>query len=146
MCTQKVVCLLFVVLCCKCVSAAKVLKTAVVGLNEDLWHKRYVHLGYDSLRRLSVEQLVDGFEFDSQKLISFCKACAEGKHYRSLFPTGGGTGATETLHTNICGKLSLRSAGGADYFVTFIDHKSRYVWLYVLKSKSEVFSVFESGR
>ena len=59
----------------------------VVGSKEDLWHKRYGHLGYDSLRQLA-------------------------------------------------------AAGGAEYFVTFIDDKSRYVWLYVLKSKSEVFSKF----
>ena len=32
----------------------------VVGSKEDLWHKRYGHLGYDSLRRLAVERLVDG--------------------------------------------------------------------------------------
>ncbi len=36
--------------------------------------------------------------------------------------------------------------GSAVYFVTFIDDKSRYVWLYVLKSKSEVFSKFREWR
>ena len=75
----------------------------------------------------------------------FCEACTEGKHHRSSFPAGGGTRAEETLdlvHTDVCGKLSPRSAGGAEYFVTFVDDKSRYVWLYVLKSKGEVFSKF----
>ena len=117
----------------------------VAGLNEDLWHRWYGHLGNDSLRQLAVEQLVDGFKFDTLKKISFCDACAEGKHHKSPFPTGGGARAEDVLdlvHTDVCGKLSLRSIGGAEYFVTFIDDNSRYVWLYVLKSKSEVFSKF----
>ena len=32
--------------------------------------------------------------------------------------------------------------GGTEYFVTFIDDQSRYVWTYVLKHKSEVFKKF----
>ena len=117
----------------------------VAGSREDLWHRRYGHLGSDGLRRLAEERLVDGFDFDSQKQISFCEACTEGKHHRSSFPAGGGTRAEETLdlvHTDVCGKLSPRSACGAEYFVTFVDDKSLYVWLYVLKSKGEVFSKF----
>ena len=53
----------------------------VARLNEDLWHRQYGHLGNDSLRQLAVEQLVDGFKFDTLKKISFCDACAEGKHH-----------------------------------------------------------------
>ena len=76
--------------------------------------------------------------------ISFCEACTKGKHHRTPFPVGGGTRAEETLdlvHTDVCGKLSPSSAGGAEYFVTFIDDKSRYVWVYLLKSKGDVFSL-----
>ena len=43
----------------------------VAGSREDLWHRRYGHLGSDGLRRLAAERLVDGFDFDSQKQISF---------------------------------------------------------------------------
>lgn len=121
----------------------------VAGSNEDLWHRRYGHLGYDGLRQLAVEQLVDGFKFDGQKKISFCEACTEGKHHKSPFPVCGSTRAEDVLdlvHTDVCGKLSPRSKGGAEYFVTFVDDKSRYVWLYVLKSKSEVFSKFRDWK
>lgn len=101
------------------------------------------------LRQLVVEQLVDGFKFDSKKEISFCEACTEGKHHRSPFPTGGGMRAEHILdlvHSDVCGKLGPRLAGGAEYIVTFIDDKSRYVWLYVLKFKSEVFSKFQDWK
>lgn len=124
-------------------------QASVAGSSEDLWHRRYGHLGGDGLKRLAEERLVDGFDFDSRKQVSFCEACTEGKHHRSPFPVGGGTRAEETLglvHTDVCGKLSPRSAGGAEYFVTFVDDRSRYVWLYVLKNKSEVFSKFREWK
>ena len=91
----------------------------VVGLNEDLWHKWYGHLGYDGLRQLAVEKLVDNLNFNSKRQISFCEACTEGKHHRSPFPAGGGTrakGMLDLVHTNVCGKLNPRSVGGAEYF------------------------------
>ena len=128
-----------------CLDCQPLEQANVVGLNEDLWHRRYGHLGSDGLRQLAVEQLVDGFKFDRKKEISFCEACTEGKHHRSPFPTGGGTRAEHILglvHSDVCGKLSPSSAGGAEYFVTFVDDKSRYVWAYMLKSKNEVFTKF----
>lgn len=43
------------------------------------------------------------------------------------------------MHTNVCGKIEAKSFGGAVYFAAFIDVKSRFVWIYVLKHKGEVF-------
>ena len=39
--------------------------------------------------------------------------------------------------------MSVRSIGGAKYFVTFIDDFSRKVWAFPLKSKDQVLSVFK---
>jgi hypothetical protein len=39
--------------------------------------------------------------------------------------------------------MSVRSMGGAKYFVTFIDDFSRKVVVYVLKVKHQVLSVFK---
>ena len=36
----------------------------------------------------------------------------------------------------------MKSVGGAEYFLTFIDDFSRYVSVYFLKRKDEVFSCF----
>ena len=35
--------------------------------------------------------------------------------------------------TKVCGKMNAESLSGAEYFLTFIDDKTRYVWMYVLK-------------
>ena len=38
--------------------------------------------------------------------------------------------------------MNTRSLGGAEYFLTFIDDKTHYVWVYVLKRKDQVFERF----
>ena len=38
--------------------------------------------------------------------------------------------------------MSTQSLSGAQYFLTFIDEKTRYTWVYVLKRKGEVFDKF----
>ena len=46
------------------------------------------------------------------------------------------------MHTDVCGKLSTKSVGGAEYFLTFTDDRTRYVWVYFLRNKDDVFSKF----
>ena len=44
--------------------------------------------------------------------------------------------------TDVCGKVTPKSIGGANYFVTFIDDATNYTWVYFLKTKDEVFTKF----
>ena len=46
------------------------------------------------------------------------------------------------MHSDVCGKISTKSIGGAEYFLTFIDNKTRYVWVHTLKHKADVFDQF----
>ena len=39
-------------------------------------------------------------------------------------------------------ELNVKSHGGAKYFPTFINDNTHYVWVYMLKHKSEVFDKF----
>ena len=41
--------------------------------------------GSSGLRQLAVEGLVEGFDYDGSKKVSFCEPCTEGKHHRSPF-------------------------------------------------------------
>jgi IS30 family transposase len=43
----------------------------------------------------------------------------------------------------VWGNAPVKSKKGFKYFITFIDDKSRATWLYLLKFKSEVFSIFQ---
>ena len=76
---------------------------------EDVWHRRYGHLGTRNLQKLAKHELVNGFDFDMTKEINFCESCVEGKHHRRHFPTiGGGKRSVEPLglvHSDVCGKI-----------------------------------------
>ncbi|RXY71475.1 hypothetical protein DD581_34505 [Klebsiella pneumoniae] len=41
------------------------------------------------------------------------------------------------------GVLQAPSLGGSLYYVTFIDDATRKTWVYVMKNKSDVFSIFQ---
>ena len=112
---------------------------------EDLWHRRYGHLGAHSLKKLAHDKLVEGFNYDASRKLSFCEPCVSGKHHRSQFPTNCSERSSQPLglvHSDVCGKMCTQSLSGAEYFLTFIDDNTRYVWVYVLKHKHEVFERF----
>ena len=55
--------------------------------------------------------------------ISFCETCVGGKHHKSQMPTSSGTRSEELLglvHSDVCGKISTKSIGGAEYFLTHV--------------------------
>ena len=102
---------------------------------EEIWHRRFGHLGMKNLQKLATDQQVNGLDYDVTKDIKFCEPRVDGKHHRSSFPKSGGRRATkllEIVHSDVCGRLEAKSLSGAEYFVTFIDDKSRYVWIYIL--------------
>jgi len=124
------------------IDGREVANTAVTDSNEVLWHRRYGHVGF---RNLAANQMVDGFDYQKSSDSKFCEPCIDGKHHTSAFPSTGGKRVTEILeliHSDVCGKLEAKSLSGGEYFLSFIDDKSRFAWVYVLKQKSEVFSKF----
>jgi transposase InsO family protein len=80
--------------------------------------------------------------------LDFCKHCIYGKHNRQRFKTGRHTseGILDYIHFDVWGPSPTISYGGSSYFVTFIDDFSRKVWVYMLKSKVDVFTVFKQFR
>ena len=94
---------------------------------------------------IAKEQLVDGLDYEPKKKSSFCEQCVDGKQSMLPIPKTGGERSDELLgivHSDFCGKIKTKSSSGAEYFVTFIDDKSKFVWFYTLKHKSEVFEKF----
>ena len=49
----------------------------------------------------------------------------------------------EIIHTDVCGPMSIEARGGYLYFLTFTDDLSRYVYIYLMKHKSETFERFK---
>jgi hypothetical protein len=88
--------------------------------------------------------MVDGLDFDLSKGVNFCESCTEGKIHRTKFPVEQDKKASEMLdlvHTDVCA-MSSKSLSSGEYFLTFIDDKTHYVWTYILKHKDEVFQKF----
>ena len=75
-----------------------------------------------------------------------CEVCALGKHHRESFPKENAWRAKvplELVYTDVCGPMSTPTNGGNRYILTFIDDFSRMTWLYFMRQKSEVFSIFK---
>ena len=101
------------------------------------------------MQTLAKEKLVNGFDYDASGEISCFQACVEGKLHKSQFPTTGDKRAQEPLglvHSDVYGKIQTSSLGGGHYFLTFIDDHTRYVWVYILQSKDQVFEKFNEWK
>ena len=125
----------------------EVMNTATEVLNNnELWHSRFGHLGHDNLRKLVDENMVEGCDYKChQSSEGVCEPCINGKHHRQKFPKFGGRRASDLLdlvHTDVSGRMDTESLSGKEYFVSFIDDKSRHVWTYGIKKKSDVFDIF----
>ena len=70
-----------------------------------------------------------------------CRGCALGKNIKKPFPSSENRskGILYLIHSDVCGPMPVKSVGGSLYYVTFIDDFSRKTWLYLLKTKDEVF-------
>ena len=73
-----------------------------------------------------------------------CGDCLTGKHNRVAFrprPLMQRKSTLELVHTDVC-QVDAKSHVGAQYFVTFIDDYRRNLWVFTLKTKDQVLSVF----
>lgn len=105
---------------------------------ESLWHRRMGHIGHSYLQKQ--KSCVDGVHFQSIGEDGPCVVCAKGKLSRRPFKSSD-TRATELLelvHSDVCGPMRVTSHGGARYFLIFLDDFSKKVFVYFIKSKSEV--------
>ncbi|KAL9444243.1 hypothetical protein AB3S75_017429 [Citrus x aurantiifolia] len=110
----------------------------------ELWHKRMGHFHYSALDYMQKNDLVHGMTFNGGGA-SVCEVCQLGKQARLPFPVNKAWRAVEKLqliHTDVCGPMRTASLNGNRYFMVLIDDFSRMCWVYFLKQKSEVASVF----
>ena len=95
---------------------------------EAIWHPRYGHLGVKNLERLAKDHMVEGFDYNVSKNVVFCEPCIGGKQHRTPFPRSGGERSDQLLgvvRSDVCGKIEEKFLSGPEYFITFIDDKSR---------------------
>ncbi|KAK0589362.1 hypothetical protein LWI29_013222 [Acer saccharum] len=119
--------------------------TAIINDKDWLWHLRYGHLNFESLKQLGSKKMVKGLP-NIHHPNEMCESCVLSKQHRNSFGKEANWKATmplELVHTDMCGPLTPVSNGQNQYFLTFIDDYSRKTWVYFLKRKSEVFGYFK---
>ncbi|KAM0022126.1 putative RNA-directed DNA polymerase [Helianthus debilis subsp. tardiflorus] len=74
-----------------------------------------------------------------------CESCQLGTHTRRPYPPRVSNRVStlfELLHSDVWGPCPTKSTLGFQYFITFIDDYSRATWVYLLKSRAEIYSIF----
>jgi transposase InsO family protein len=109
----------------------------------ELWHRRYAHINYQALPFL--RKMVEAIPELKSTHEGICKGCALGKNIKKPFPRSNNRSKEilDLIHSDVCSPMSVRYLGGYLYYIIFIDDYSRKTWLYLLKSKDEVFSKFQ---
>lgn len=111
-----------------------------------LWHRRLGHTNFQTLKKMR-DGAVTGIEFDDDdREIKQCEICPKGKQTRIPFKPSSTktTQLLELIHSDLCGPMETQSIGHAKYLLTFIDDHSKKVFVYFLKSKSEVLDSFKT--
>lgn len=118
--------------------------TAMINTKSEsinMWHKRLAHLSYPGLQRL--KSMAYGINFSDDP--DNCVPCIKGKIHRQPFPNQKVKRAKDVLelvHSDLCGPMEIPSHGGARYFFTITDDKSRMTFVTFLKTKDEVYQKF----
>jgi hypothetical protein len=103
------------------------------------WHARYEHLNFPALQKLSKDEMVQGLP-SIVGVGKLCDGCLISKQKRSPFPRQASYRATkhlELVHGDLCGPIMPEIPGGRTMFLLLVDDMSRFMWLKLLRAKSD---------
>ena len=96
------------------------------------------------MQKLVRKELVEKLDYSTTKQVGVCEGCIGGKQCKNSFKPSATTSLPlELVHSEVCGKMGHTSIGGAEYFLTLLDDKTHYTWVYPLKTKDQVFECFK---
>lgn len=113
-----------------------------------LWHSRLGHVNFAALTLMSKEEMACGLP----KLVhpkKTCEGCLMSKQTRTPFPSQTMFSAKhvlELIHGDICGPFTPPTSAGNKFFLLLVDDCSRFMWVYLLKTKDEAFEIFKRFR
>jgi len=75
-----------------------------------------------------------------ENLLQPCESCAHSKSHKLPFPSSTTTYAEsfDLVHSDVWGPSPVLSRLGYKYFLLFIDHATRYTWVFFIRNKSDV--------
>ena len=115
-------------------------RSAMNEISSMLWHRRLGHISKERMMRLAKEEVLLILDFTD---FNRCVDCIKGKQVRTHKKSANRSSEIlEIIHTDICGPLPP-CLTGQRYFATFIDDVSRYGYIFLLNTKSEVLNAFK---
>ena len=106
-----------------------------------LWHHRLGHPSFSYLQHMYPDLFVGCSVSDFK-----CDTCILAKSHRVSYPLNSNKSIVPfgLVCSDVWGPSPITTSSGIQWFVTFIDDCTRMTWLYLLKHKSDVFSVFKT--
>lgn len=110
-------------------------------MNVSIWHKRLRHPSEEVLSAM-IRNFRHSINEDS--LPSVCSSCMSGKMCRQPFSIKETRASSifDKVHSDIWGLAPTKSLEGFRYYVSFIDEFSRFLWIFPVINKSDIFQVF----
>ncbi|KAG8381267.1 hypothetical protein BUALT_Bualt06G0104800 [Buddleja alternifolia] len=105
------------------------------------WHQRLGHPAIPIIRAIFRSSNLQSFSLSPSNFQ--CNSCDSNKSHKLPFAENSlhSTKPLELIYSDVWGPTNL-SIDGFQYYLLFVDHFSKYVWLYPMKKKSEVSILF----
>ncbi|GJQ93956.1 putative RNA-directed DNA polymerase [Tanacetum coccineum] len=107
------------------------------GVSNCIWHNRLGHPA-DQVLEVLKHKIKDVNQTNSGP----CDICHKAKQTREPFPLSNHKSKHlgDLVHLDVWGPYKVTSRDGFRYFLTVVDDYTRAVWVFLLKSKNEVFN------
>ena len=106
-----------------------------------LWHRRLGHLSFGYLRHLFPDLFLHLPNIDFK-----CNTCIMAKSHRISYPANLNKNVIlfSLIHSDVWGPSTVTTSSGYRWFVIFVDDCTHMTWLYQMKTKDEVFPIFQT--
>jgi hypothetical protein len=111
---------------------------------DERWHDRFSHIGYDALRQLSRRDMVTRLSTIEEK--QSCDTCIITKQHRAPFPAKVkylADAPLDLVHGDLCGPIKPAMSARWRFFLLLVDDATRYMWLTLLSTKGDAASVIK---
>ena len=110
-----------------------------------VWHERMAHISPTTIQEMARHDIVNGLKISNHSIMP-CSGCLMGKGHRapiSKVRNSKSSSLLQLVHSDVVGPLQIRTLGGSQYLITFIDDYSKWTVAYLMKQKSEAFERFK---
>ena len=111
---------------------------ALTTIKQQPWHHILGHPNNHIMKHLSSLHKI------KQCINNPCISCSISKSHKLPFTSSTikSTRPLEIIYSDVWGPAPIRSLDGYLYYLIFVDHYSKYIWLYPMKFKSDVSLLF----